>query len=46
MSYLSEQIRYVDWCNGSAKRTSWDGFVFLTRKDRRIYSSSIPATTG
>lgn len=32
-----EHSRYVNWCNGSSKRTSnYNGEVFVTRKDRRI----------
>jgi len=35
---LDDTIRLLDWCNGSAKRTSnYIRYIFLTRKDRRIF---------
>ncbi len=34
----SEYVKYVNWCNGSPKRTSNNtGDVFLTKKDRRMF---------
>ncbi len=41
MNYLNEQVRYIDWWNGSPKRTSnYMRYVFLTRKDRRIFDKA------
>jgi len=38
MSYLTDTIRLLDWCNGSSKRTSnYTGDIFLTRKDKCIF---------
>jgi len=38
MSLESEEIRYINWCEGSKKRTSnYTGDIFLTKKDRRMF---------
>ncbi len=35
--HVEEAIRLRNWCDGTSKRTSRDGTVFLTRKNKRIY---------